>query len=80
MGRFFVCKHGRVPKPYCFKPGCLQLYAETLFCTLLGPFALFYELAFALFCAHLRSFALFCTIFCVRPLLERPRLGIPGNK
>ena len=37
-------------------------------------FALFWGLAFALFCAHLRSFAR----FCVRPRLERPRLGTAG--
>ena len=35
------------------------------------PFALFCGLAFAIFCAHLRSFA----SFCVRPHLEHPRLG-----
>ena len=35
--------------------------AEALFCTLLRPFALFCRLAFVL--------------FCVRPRLERPRLG-----
>ena len=42
--------------------------AKTLFCP---PFALFCELAFALFCGHLRSFV----CFRVQPRLERPRLG-----
>ena len=54
-----------VPKPHCSKPGCLQFYARR-------SFALFCKLAFALFSGHLRSFA--CS--CVRPRLERPRLGI----
>ena len=47
-----------VPKPGCFKPGCLQLLRGS---ALLRPFALFCGLAFALFlcsferiCAHLR--------------------------
>ena len=48
-----------VPKPGCFKPGCLQFLC---FCALLRSFApfcglalaLFCGLAFALFCAHLR--------------------------
>ena len=37
---------------------------------------LFCGLAFALFCAHLCAFA----CFCVRPRLERPRLGTEDLK
>ena len=43
-----------VPKPACFKPGCLQFLHGS---ALLRPFVLFElfcGLAFALFCAHLR--------------------------
>ena len=49
-------------------------------CISFCSFALFCALAFALFCALLRPVALFCThfaSFCVRPRLERPRLGTP---
>ena len=46
-----------------------NFHAEALFCTLLRPFALFCGLASH---APLRSFA----CFCVRPRLERLRLGI----
>ena len=62
-----------VPKPGCFKPGCLQFLHGS---ALLRPFALL-----CAFCALLRPFALLCallrafTCFCVRPRLERPRLG-----
>ena len=65
-----------------------NLYAEALFCALLRTwvcallrsfadlclrsFALICGLVFALCCALLRSFA----CFCVRPHLERPRLGL----
>ena len=56
-----------VPKPGCFKLGCLQFLCKSaLLCS---------------FCAHLRSFALICALlrsfacFCKRPRLERPRLG-----
>ena len=37
------------------------------FAPLLHPFALFCELAFALFCADLRSFALICVFSASRP-------------
>ena len=37
-----------------------NLYVEALFCTLLCSFALICGLAFAVFRAHLRSFALIC--------------------
>ena len=48
----------QVPKPGCFKPGAL-----------LRPFALFCGLAFALSCAHLRSFANICVF--LRPTAFR---------
>ena len=60
-----------VPKPGCFKPGCLQflrrsaiLRSFALFCALLHPFTLFCALflPFALFCALLRSFGPFCAL------------------
>ena len=63
-----------VPKPVCFKPGCLQLLHRN---ALLRPFVLFCALlwtcvyALALICALLRLFV----CFCERPRLERPRLG-----
>ena len=41
-----------VPKPGCFKRGCLQFYAEALLCARLRPFALF--------CARKRSSAHIC--------------------
>ena len=47
-----------VPKPGCFKPGCLQFYAPALFCALLRPFADLDLCSFAEL--HLRSFARFC--------------------
>ena len=72
--------------PRFLKPGCLHFLAEALFCALLCPFVFFCALlrtcdcarlhSFALFCAHLRSFA----CFCVRPRLERPRLGTAEAK
>ena len=47
----------RFLKPGCSKPGCLQnLHGSAL----LRPFAFFCGRAFALFCAHLRSFAHIC--------------------
>ena len=55
-----------------FKPGCLRFYAEVLFCALLRPFVLFAGfcgLAFALFCAHLRSCAGICVF--LRPTAFR---------
>ena len=67
-----------VPKPGCFKPGCLQflrgsalLCSFAPFCARLRSFADLRLCAFALICALLRAFA----CFCVRPRLERPRLG-----
>ena len=53
-----------VPKPGCFKPGCLQFLRGS---ALLRPFGLF--------CALLRPFALFCALLrtCVCALL----LGLP---
>ena len=59
-----------VPKPGCFKPGCLQFLCGNV---LLRPFAFF--------CALLRTRvgALLCALnfacLCVRPRLGRPRLG-----
>ena len=51
----------------------------TLFCALLRPFALFCELALALFCALLRTCACALlrafTYFCERPRFNRPRLA-----
>ena len=55
-----------VPKPSCFKPGCLQFLCG---CALLRPFAFFCRLAFGLFCAHLRSFARICVF--LRPTAFR---------
>ena len=63
-----------VPKPDCFKPGCLQFLRRSAllrpfapFCALLRPFAPFCALLrtcvcalLRSFCAHLRSFALVC--------------------
>ena len=57
-----------------------------LFCALLRSFALVCGLTFALFCVNLRSFALICALlrafarFCIRPRLERPRLGNANSK
>ena len=48
-----------------------NFYTEALFCAPLRPFVLFCGLPFALICALLRAVA----CFCVRPRLERPRLG-----
>ena len=66
------------PKPGCFKPGNLQflrgsalLRSSATFCALLRSFADLRLRSFARICALLRSFA--CS--CVRPHLERPRLG-----
>ena len=58
----------RVPKPGCYKPGCLQRLRG---CALLRSFALFCGLAFALFCAQLLlcSFALNCMF--LRPTASR---------
>ena len=54
---FFTCKQSLVvPKPGCFKPGCLQI---------LRPFALICALLRTCVCALLRSFALFCAPLCV---------------
>ena len=68
-----------VPKPGCFKPGCLQLLCRSallrpfaLLCALLRPFALFCALLrLHSFCALLRAFACFCD----RPRSERLRLA-----
>ena len=57
-----------VPKPGCFKPGCLQFLHGS---ALLRSFAPFCALLRSCVCALLRSFA----CFCVRPRLERQRLG-----
>ena len=46
-----------VPKPGCFKPGCLQFLRRS---ALLRPFVLFCALLRTCACALLRSFALFC--------------------
>ena len=55
---------------------CALLHPFALFCALLRSFALFSGIAFALFRAHLRGL----TCFCVRPRLERPRLGTADKK
>ena len=67
-----------VPKPGCFKPGCLQfLCGSALKCSSV----LFCSLLCSLADLRLRSFALICTLlcafacFCVQQRLERPRLG-----
>ena len=60
-----------VPKPYCFKPGCWQFLRRSAL--LRSFFAFFKKLlrtCVALFCGHLRSFAL----ICVRPHLDQPHL------
>ena len=59
------------------------IFMEALFCALLRSFAPFCPLlrSFAPFCPLLRSLELICALlrafacFCVRPRLERPRLG-----
>ena len=48
-----------------------QKRSFALFCTLLRSFADLHSRSFALICTLLRAF----TCFCVRPHLERPRLG-----
>ena len=57
-----------VPKPGCFKPGCLQILRKD---ALLRSFADLRLRSFAVICALLRAFA----CFCVRLHLERPPLG-----
>ena len=55
-------------------PSFTQMRCFALFCALLSSFALFCGLAFAIICTYLRS-SFAC--FCVRPRLERLRLGTP---
>ena len=50
---------------------CCALKRLRSFALFFRLFALFHRLAFALICALLRAFA----CFCIRPRLERPRLG-----
>ena len=75
-----------VPKPGCFNLVVCNFYAETLFCALLRPLALFCALAVALFCAHLFSFAVMCVFLrttAFRTITfgnsRRARLGYPGK-
>ena len=56
-----------VPKPGCFKPGCLQFLRRS---ALLRSFADLCSRSLALICALLRAFA----CFCVRQHLEQPRV------
>ena len=56
-----------VPKPGCFKPGCLQYL---LLCALLRPFVPFCALLRTCVCVLLRSFAFFCAhlrVSCEQP-------------
>ena len=62
-----------VPKPVCFKPGCLQFLRG---CSLLRSFAPLCTLLRSSADLRLRSFA----CFCIRPRLERPRLGTGDKK
>ena len=68
-----------VPKPGCFKPGCIQFLcgsAQSLFCALLRSFALFCGLAFTLFFAKFAFFSAHLRVSASDSLrLERPRLG-----
>ena len=57
-----------VLKPGCFKPGCLQFLRRCALLRSLAPFCPHLQICVY---ALLRSFA----CFCVRPRLERPRLG-----
>ena len=80
LSKLAIVVHQQFWYPFgCFRVSNLvvcKFYAEALFCALLRPFHLhsFTDLrlrSFALVCALLRAFA--CS--CVRPRLERPRLG-----
>ena len=62
-----------VPKPGCFKPGCLQFLRGS---ALLRSFADLRLRSLALICYLSRAFA----CFCVRPRLERPHLGTADCK
>ena len=63
------------PKRGCFKPGCLQFLRRSALLCSFAPFCALLRIRVCAllrtFCALLRSFA----CFCVRPRLERPRLG-----
>ena len=64
MGRGIPISAGEVPKPGCFKTGCLQfLGGSALLRPFAGSFAPFCGLAFALFCAHLCPTAFRTTAF-----------------
>ena len=61
-----------VPKPGCFKAGCLRFLCGGTFLRSFAPFFFFLFLACALFYVHL------CP-FCIRSCWQRPRLGILEN-
>ena len=76
-------------QPRCFKRGCLQFYAEALFCALcalLHSFGLFCALLHSFADLRLRSFPLICALllafacFCVQLCLERLRLGTADSR